>query len=190
MRHPFEMPLLFTASLVILIIQATAQQQQVLYHGADHRNAKFVKYASTKLDVGPFLREKVEDWMECTFSCLQQAQCLSFNMAVKAVENKYDCLLLSADKYSKSERLMSTRDFNHHSIAVSQKFHMCRCELKFGIAYLKPSQLLPCFPWHEVNDCASRSSAVLFFRENRAFFALEFSLKSIIYRFPPSPHLK
>ena len=124
MRHPFEMPLLFTALLVILIIQATAQQQQVLYRGADHRNAKFVKHANTKLDVTPFLREKVEDLMECTFSCLQHAQCLSFNMAVKAVENKYDCLLLSTDKYSKSERLMSTRDFNHHSIAVSQIVHV------------------------------------------------------------------
>ena len=112
------MPLLFTALLVILITQATAQQQQVLYRGANHRNAKFVRHAHTKLDVAPFLREKVEDLMECTFSCLQHAQCLSFNMAVKAVENTYDCLLLSTDKYSKAEMLKSTRDFNHHSIAV------------------------------------------------------------------------
>ena len=126
MNVQLKTSLFHAASLVILITCATslAQQQQVFYRGADHRNAKFVKHANTKLDVTPFLREKVEDLIGCVLSCLRHAQCLSFNMAVEAVEDKYDCLLLSTDKYSKSEMLMSTRDFNHHSIPVRHKFHV------------------------------------------------------------------
>ena len=120
MRHQFEMPLLFTILLVILInIQATAQQQQVLYRGADHRSARFSQQANAILDATPFLREKVEDLMECTFSCLQHAQCFSFNMAVKAVENKYDCLLLDTSEFKSRRRLTSSKDYNHYSIAAT-----------------------------------------------------------------------
>ena len=113
---------LLTALLVSLATQASAKQQQAFYRGSDARSARYLKHAYTALDVKPVHHAGVADVTECVFSCLQHRPCLSFNVAIKLFQDKYECQLLAADKYDKSERLKSSKDFHHYSIRVSEGF--------------------------------------------------------------------
>ena len=117
----------FVACLVILVIKVTAQQQESLYRGSEHRHANFVEHPHTSLDVSPIAIKRVHDALYCAFNCLQKCHCFSFNMAVfPDADNKYECQLLATDKYSSSYDLKSTKQFNHHSILV-REIKACHC---------------------------------------------------------------
>ena len=109
----------FVACLVILVIKVTAQQQESLYRGPEHRHANFVKHPHTFLDVSPIAIKRVHDALYCAFNCLRKGRCFSFNVAVfPDADGKYECQLLATDKYNSSDNLKSTKEFNQYSSLV------------------------------------------------------------------------
>ena len=113
-------PLVFAAFVVILItIKVTAQQQENLYRGPEHRHANFVEHLHTILNVSAIIFHKVSDALSCAFNCLENARCISYNVAVfPDADDKYECQLLATDKYNSSDNLTSTKEFNHYSVQV------------------------------------------------------------------------
>ena len=113
-------PLVFAAFVVILItIKVTAQQQENLYRGPEHRHANFVEHLHTILNVSAIIFHKVSNALSCAFKCLENARCFSFNVAVfPDADGKYECQLLATDKYNSSSDLKPNNQFNHYSILV------------------------------------------------------------------------
>ena len=114
-------PLVCAAFVLIFIMtQVAGQQQENLYRGPEHRHANFVKHPHTFLDVSPIAIKRVHDALYCAFNCLRKGRCFSFNVAVfPDADGKYECQLLATDKYNSSDNLTSTKEFNHHSILVT-----------------------------------------------------------------------
>jgi len=57
---------------------------------------------------------------ECAFACVDNAPCVSFNVAFSPNENgKLRCELLSEDKYRSPEKLTVSQQFHHYSLNVS-----------------------------------------------------------------------
>ena len=121
MKH-LSISVFLIVCLVILVIKVTAQQQESLYRGSEHRHANFVKHPRTFLDVSPIAIKRVHDALYCAFNCLRKGRCFSFNVAVfPDADGKYECQLLATDKCNSSDNLKSTKEFNHHSILVRPK---------------------------------------------------------------------
>ena len=122
--------------LVILVIKVTAQQQENLYRGSEHRHANFVKHPHTFLDVSPIAIKRVHDALYCAFNCLRKGRCFSFNVAVfPDADEKYECQLLATDKYNSTDNLKSTKEFNHHSILVRPEVYSFSraCVIQFNV---------------------------------------------------------
>jgi len=63
--------------------------------------------------------EVVQDG-ECAFTCVDNAPCVSFNIALSPNENgKLRCELLSEDMFSSPDKLTDSQQFHHYSIKVS-----------------------------------------------------------------------
>ena len=61
----------------------------------------------------------VDDILDCSFTCLQQTRCVSFNLAVVAnSEGKFWCELLPSTRYSNPQRLTSNSQSRHFYIQV------------------------------------------------------------------------
>jgi len=57
---------------------------------------------------------------ECAFICVDNAPCVSFNIALSPNENgKLRCELLSEDKYRSPDKLTDSQQFHHYSIKVT-----------------------------------------------------------------------
>ena len=57
---------------------------------------------------------------ECSFACVTNAPCVSFNVALSPNENgKFRCELLSEDKYRSPNKLSDSQQFHHYSIKVT-----------------------------------------------------------------------
>ena len=57
---------------------------------------------------------------DCGFTCVANAPCVSFNVALSPNENgKLRCELLSEDKFSSPDKLTSSQEFHHYSMQVS-----------------------------------------------------------------------
>jgi len=57
---------------------------------------------------------------ECAFACVDNAPCVSFNVALSPNENgKLRCELLSEDKFRSSNKLTDSQQFHHYSLKVS-----------------------------------------------------------------------
>ena len=109
----------FVVCLVILVIKVAAQQQENLYRGLEHEHANFVEHLHTILNVSAIILHKVSDALSCAFNCLENARCISYNVAVfPDADGKYECQLLATDKYNSSDNLTSTKEFNHYSVQV------------------------------------------------------------------------
>ena len=62
----------------------------------------------------------VEDQFDCTFLCVTEAKCYSFNMAAYPdSKGLYLCELLASDKYRQSKKFHSNATFHHYSPWVS-----------------------------------------------------------------------
>ena len=67
----------------------------------------------------------VNNYRECALSCVNNAQCLSFNVASSPrTDKKFRCELLNEDKYSASPgQLVISQEYHHYNIKVySHKF--------------------------------------------------------------------
>jgi len=57
---------------------------------------------------------------ECAFTCVDNAPCVSFNIALSPNQNgKLRCELLSEDIYRSPDKLIVSQQFHHYSIKVS-----------------------------------------------------------------------
>jgi len=67
----------------------------------------------------------VGDHFDCTFLCVAEAKCYSFNMAAYPdSKGLYLCELLASDKYRKTKEFHTNATFHHYSPWVSDKrFH-------------------------------------------------------------------
>ena len=112
-------PSLFTASVAILFMETTAQQQQDLHRGPAHEYANFVEHPHAILNASVIFSTKVDDLLSCAFECVENSHCNSYNAAVSPDgNNEYECQLLAADKYNSSSKLKPSKEFNHYSIQV------------------------------------------------------------------------
>ena len=83
------------------------------------RQTNFVEHLHTILDVSAIILHKVFDAFSCALSCLENARCISYNVAVfPDADGKYECQLLATDKYNSSDNLKSTKEFKHYSSLV------------------------------------------------------------------------
>ena len=110
--------LLFFPSLLGLLF---ATQNSALYRYPTGR-ASFGKF---KCDPFYFLWEEkltssmVEDKLDCTFLCVGEPKCYSFNIAVYPdSKGLYLCELLATDKYREAEKVHANATFHHCSPLV------------------------------------------------------------------------
>ena len=65
----------------------------------------------------------VEDQLDCTFLCVAEPKCYSFNMAAYPdSKGLYLCELLATDKYKETKKFHANATFHHFSPSVSDKF--------------------------------------------------------------------
>lgn len=73
------------------------------------------------LNVTHLEARSVDDHMDCSFACLQNALCVSFNVAVLP-DNRRWCELLPFTSYNETEKLTGHHQSRHYSIQVSNTF--------------------------------------------------------------------
>jgi len=97
-------------------------------HGLSYLNFvvhKFQHLQGSLLD--SFCKVVQED--ECAFTCVDNAHCVSFNIALSPNENgKFRCELLSEDMFRSPEKMIASQQFHHYSIKVSDN-------LKYGLTF-------------------------------------------------------
>ena len=111
--------------LVVLLrfSSSTGQDQHMIrfnhLQGISHANFvahKFQHLQGSLLDASC---EVVQD-DECAFACVDNAPCVSFNIALSPNENgKFRCELLSEDKFRSPDKLTDSQQFHHYSLKVS-----------------------------------------------------------------------
>ena len=88
-------------------------------HGVSYANFvvhKFQRLQGSLLDSSC---EVVQD-DECAFVCVDNAPCISFNVALSPNQNgKFRCELLSEDKFRSPDKLNDSQQFHHYSLQVS-----------------------------------------------------------------------
>ena len=112
--------ILLEAEVFILGTQGQIQQKDHgLYRDPMQRQGDFVKHPQSSLNVTPIVSFNVTDNFCCVDHCLSEKRCFSYNLAVKPINNMYECQLLSTDKYNSSHKFGNSKDFHHYSIKVS-----------------------------------------------------------------------
>ena len=75
----------------------------------------FTRDANCQLAVDSFVSFLTEGPLDCTFECIGEPQCLSFNVAAHPdSDGLYRCDLLTTDKYRAREMDLQESDFFHH----------------------------------------------------------------------------
>ena len=73
------------------------------------------------LNITSIGRNLIQKEGECAFACLNIASCFSYNMAsFPDVNGKFLCELLSSDKYNNSDKFITSKEFHHFHIPVSE----------------------------------------------------------------------
>jgi len=104
---------------------ATGQQQRLIQgdHGLYQQGVSYANFVAHKFQhlQGPVLDScEVYRSTECAFTCVDNAPCVSFNVALSPNENgKFRCELLSEDKFRSPDKLTDSQQFHHYSIKVS-----------------------------------------------------------------------
>lgn len=118
------MALVMYLFLLFLPQNITAWVQSALYR---HRNSlasygNFTCNVNQHLGVTKITSFLVEDQFDCTFKCIAEANCNSFNLAAHHDSNGfYLCELLSKDKYrTTASELQANAAFHHFSPWVSR----------------------------------------------------------------------
>ena len=106
-----------------------------MYHHSLRQDV-FIKDEYHYLNVPKVGTFTVYDSLDCTFECLGNPSCLSFNLAAyKGADGKLRCELLSSEKYSNPEEYKRNESFHHFSIKVG--LFLC---IEFKVRYLFISQ--------------------------------------------------
>ena len=89
-----------------------------MYHHSLRQDV-FIKDEYHYLNVPKVGTFTVYDSLDCTFECLGNPSCLSFNLAAyKGADGKLRCELLSSEKYSNPEEYKRNESFHHFSSKV------------------------------------------------------------------------
>ena len=92
-----------------------------LYH-PDLRQDVFTKDVFHYLNVPRVGTYTVSDIFHCSYECLSNLSCRSFNMAAsKRADGKFWCELLSSEKYSNPKEYKGNESSHHYSIKVGLK---------------------------------------------------------------------
>ena len=122
---------LFTFFL-LLFLCVTGEHAQLLIQGNhDLKRPRFqhgVSYANFVAHKFQYLQGSLLDSScevvqgnECAIACVDNAPCVSFNVALSPKENgKLRCELLSEDIFKNPHKLIVSQQFHHYSIKVSQ----------------------------------------------------------------------
>ncbi|CAH3111502.1 unnamed protein product [Porites lobata] len=118
-----------------------------MYHHSLRQDV-FIKDEYHYLSVSKVGAFTVYDSLDCTFECLGNPSCLSFNLAAsKGADGKLRCELLSSEKYSSPEEYKRNESFHHFSIktpcmsspcqnggtcVANYKYHSFDCRCKEG----------------------------------------------------------
>ena len=128
-RYFFQAEMLHFLFTVFLFRCVTGQQQRLIQgdhglkrssyeQGVSHANFVIHKFQHLQ---GPVLDScEVYRSTECAFTCVDNAPCVSFNVALSPNENgTLRCELLSEDKFRSPDKLTDSQQFHHYSIRVS-----------------------------------------------------------------------
>ena len=110
--------LLFFPSLLKLMF---AMQNSALYRypTGDVANGKFKQNPFHYLWAEKVASSMVADQLDCTFLCVGEPKCYSFNMAAYPdSKGLYLCELLATDKYRATEKFHANATFHHYSPSV------------------------------------------------------------------------
>jgi len=119
----------FIFAIVLFRFLCVTGQHQFLIQG-DHglRRSRFqrVSYANFEAHSFQHLQGSLLDsscevvrGIDCALTCVDNAPCISFNVASSPNENgKLRCELLSEDKYRNADKLTRSQEFHHYSIKV------------------------------------------------------------------------
>ncbi|CAH3188013.1 unnamed protein product [Porites lobata] len=118
-----------------------------MYHHSLRQDV-FIKEEYHYLNVPKVGTFTVYDSLDCTFECLGNPSCLSFNLAAyKGADGKLRCELLSSEKYSNPKEYKRNESFHHFSIktpcmsspcqnggtcVANYKYHSFDCRCKDG----------------------------------------------------------
>ena len=87
--------------------------------GISHANFEAHKFQHLQGSLPDSSCEVVQE-DECAFACVDNAPCVSFNVALSPNENgKLRCELLSEDKFRSPNKLTDSQQFHHYSLKVS-----------------------------------------------------------------------
>ena len=102
----------------ILSLINDSSEFTTMYHHSLRQDV-FIKEEYHYLNVPKVGTFTVYDSLDCTFECLGNPSCLSFNLAAyKGADGKLRCELLSSEKYSIPEEYKRNESFHHFSIKV------------------------------------------------------------------------
>ena len=99
-------------------------EESALYRNpvSDFSVGDFKRNASHYLRAEKITSSMVEDQFDCTFLCVAEPKCYSFNMAAYPNwKGLYLCELLATDKYRETKKFHANATFHHYRSWVSDK---------------------------------------------------------------------
>ena len=81
---------------------------------------RFVFHDSLYLNITPLETLLVDDKFDCSFACVHNKLCISFNLAETSAEKLW-CELLPSSIYKNTGEIVLNFKFDHYSIQVSSK---------------------------------------------------------------------
>ena len=129
----FTIPIKITIMIVLVLISASFLNQAVanfpqletaLYRDKKYRNAVFGNFKPDRhhqLSVPKIASSLVGDKFDCTFNCISEWSCYSFNIAANPDSNGlFLCELLDTEKFTAAvNALQPNASFHHYSPWVS-----------------------------------------------------------------------
>ena len=75
----------------------------------------------SRLNITSIGRNLIQEEDDCAFACLKIPSCFSYNLATfPDVNGKFLCELLPSDKYNNSDKFITSKEFHHFHIPVSE----------------------------------------------------------------------
>ena len=100
-------------SFIICLVNTMSLRVSLIQH-------RFECHQFHYLNVAHLEARSVDDNMDCSFACLQNALCVSFNVAVLPdIKGRRWCELLPFTSYNETEKLTAHHQSHHYSIQVS-----------------------------------------------------------------------
>lgn len=107
---------LVVLSFMMYLVSTQSIHQIHLQHRFDSRLFHYLNVSLLEITL-------VNDYIDCSFACLQNAICVAFNVAVFSDEKrKLWCELLPETSYNNTAKLTSDHRSRHYSMQVSYKY--------------------------------------------------------------------